>query len=146
MPDELALVDSNVLVYAVYCDSPHHRRCRALLDQAQAGEVSLCVAPQNLAEFLAVVTDPRRVAVARQPDEALDAIERFLAMPGISLLPIPTDMVDRWVALMRKRPVTRGAVFDVQLAATMFGNGIHKIYTLNGSDFRQFDEIEVLAP
>jgi predicted nucleic acid-binding protein len=67
-------------------------------------------------------------------------------MPGVSLLPTPVDLVDRWLGLMRRRPVTRGAVFDVQLVATMLGNGIRKIYTLNDSDFRPFDEVEVLAP
>lgn len=146
MPDDLALVDTNVLVYAVYQDSPHHGRCRALLDKAETGDLRLCVAPQNLAEFYAVVTDPRRVDAPRSPSEALDAIEHVLAMPGISLLVIPNDTVDRWIALMRKRPVTRGAVFDVQLAAIMLGNGVRKICTLNDSDFRGFEELEVLAP
>ena len=86
------------------------------------------------------------MAVPRQPAEAIDAIERFIAMSGISLLPIPVDMVDRWIALMHQHPVTGGGVFDVQLAATMLGNGVRKIYTLNASDFRPFDEIEVLTP
>jgi autotransporter-associated beta strand protein len=36
--------------------------------------------------------------------------------------------------------------FTLTQAATMFGNGIRKIYTLNGSDFRHFEGIEVLAP
>ena len=47
---------------------------------------------------------------------------------------------------MHQHPVTGGGVFDVQLAATMLGNGVRKIYTLNASDFRPFDEIEVLTP
>jgi hypothetical protein len=42
--------------------------------------------------------------------------------------------------------VTRGAVFDLQLAATMLGNGVGKIYTVNRSDFEPFEEIEVLEP
>ena len=146
MSDDLALVDTNVLVYAVHQDSPHHQRSRALLDQAQAGEVQLFITQQTLAEFYAVVTDARRVTVPRQPAEALDAIEHFINMPGVSLLPTPVDMVPRWLGLMRQRPVTRGAVFDVQLVATMLGNGIRKIYTLNDSDFRPFDEVEVLSP
>ncbi len=106
----------------------------------------LCVAQQNLAEFYAVVTDPRRVTEPRQPAEALEAIKRLIAMPGICLLPLPADIVERWIALMRNRPVRRGAAFDVQLVATMLGNGIRKIYTLNDSDFRPFDQIEVFAP
>ena len=85
MSNELALVDSNVLVYALFGECEQYEPSRALLDQSQAGQVELCVAPQNLAEFYAIVTDPRRVAVARKPTEALDAIERMLAMPGMIL-------------------------------------------------------------
>ncbi|MBN1396269.1 MAG: hypothetical protein JW959_14695 [Pirellulales bacterium] len=117
-----------------------------MLDSAQAGEIKLCVVPQNLVEFYAVVTDDRRISPPRRPAEALDAIERFISMTGLLLLPTPVDLVERWVALMRRCPATRGAAFDVQLVAAMLGNGVRKIYTLNHSDFRPFDEIEVLAP
>ncbi len=146
MSDDLALVDSNVLVYSVLQDSPHHQRSRALLDRAQAGQIEFCVAPQNLAEFYAIITDSRRVTEPRQPAEAIAVVERFIAMPGVRLLSIPDDIVERWLDLMRKRPVTRGETFDVQLVASMLGNGIRKIYTFNESDFHPFDEIEVLAP
>lgn len=146
MSNELVLVDSNILVYAFFRQCEHHERCRALLGQSQAGQVELCVASQNLAEFFAIVTNPRRVAVSRTPSEALDAIERLLAMPGMTLLPTPNDVVFRWIALMRRHSVARGGVFDLQLVATMLGNGIRKIYTLNRADFEPFDEIEVLSP
>jgi len=75
MSANLALVDTNVLVYALYAESEHHAACRALLDRAQAGELSLCFALQTLAEFYAVVTDSRRVTVPRSPAEALAAVE-----------------------------------------------------------------------
>jgi toxin-antitoxin system PIN domain toxin len=146
MSDDMALVDTNVLVYALYRESAHHERCRALLDQAQAGQIDLCVAPQNLAEFYAIVTDPRRVATPRQPAEALDVIDRILAMPGMTLLSMPNDVVQRWMALSRQRPALRGAIFDLQLVATMLGNGVRKIYTFDRSDFEPFGEIEVLTP
>lgn len=133
-------------MYAFYRECEHHERCRTLLDQSEAQQIGLCVAPQNLAEFYAIVTDPRRVALPRQPAEALDAIDRMLAMPGMILLPTPSDVVHRWMVLSRQHPVTRGAVFDLQLVATMLGNGIRKIYTFDRADFEPFDEIEVLIP
>lgn len=36
-------------------------------------------------------------------------------------------------------------MFDLQIAATMLGNDVHRIYTFNTSDF-PFEEIEVLEP
>ena len=53
MSDDIALVDSNVLVYALFRGCEHHERCRALLDQSQAGQVELCVAPFDEIEVLA---------------------------------------------------------------------------------------------
>ena len=110
------------------------------------GRSSFAFAPQNLAELYAIVTDSRRVSISRQPSDALEAIERLLAMPGMRLLPTPSDVVCRWIALARRHPVTRGRVFDLQLIATMLGNDVRKIYTFDRSDFESFDEIEVLVP
>ena len=141
-----ALVDTNVLVYAVYPAMEHHAASKALLDRAQAGEVSLCVTQQVLAEFFAVVTNARRVSTARQPEEALDAIEQFLAMPGMDVLPVLEEVSSRWITLVRQHPVTGGGVFDVQLAATMLVNGVHQIYTFNRPDFEQLGNLQVLEP
>ncbi len=146
MSDNLALVDTNIFVYAYYEESEHHIAALKLLDQAQIGQVALCISPQTIAEFYAVITDRRRVTSPYQPDEALDIIDEILAIPEMNLLPIPTDIVNRWLALVRRHPVTRSDIFDVQLAATMLGNGVTKIYTFDRSHFERFDEIEVLTP
>ena len=146
MSDSPALVDTNVLVYAVYPESEHHAASRGFLDKAQSGELSLCIAVQTLAEFYAVVTDSRRVAVPRGPEEALATMETIAAMPGMTLLPVPADALERLLVLARKYPVTRGAVFDLQLLATMLGNGVRTIYTFNRQHFERFDEIDVLTP
>ncbi len=37
-------------------------------------------------------------------------------------------------------------LIDIQLVATMLGNGITRIYTFNRNDFAPFAELEVLAP
>ena len=146
MSAELALLDSNVLVYAYYEESQHHTAALGLLNQAQDGLIALCLVPQVLAEFYAVVTDSRRVTDAYRPDEALDVIDEILAMPGLRLLPLPADVVTRWTGLVRQHPVTGGAVFDAQLAATMLGNGIATIYTFDRSHFERYEELEVLTP
>ena len=71
MSDEWALIDANILVYALYKPSEYHPRARALLDRAQAEGAALCVVPQVLAEAYAVITDPRRVSPPFSPAEAL---------------------------------------------------------------------------
>jgi predicted nucleic acid-binding protein len=42
--------------------------------------------------------------------------------------------------------VTGGAVFDLQLAATMLANGVNRIYTYNTGDFDLFKELAGSEP
>jgi predicted nucleic acid-binding protein len=65
---ELAALDTNVLIYALYADTEHHRAARLLVDQARSSNAALCFTPQVLAEFYAVVTNPRRGTEAKSPE------------------------------------------------------------------------------
>ena len=142
----LAVLDTNVLVYAHDVTSPYHEACSRLLGAAQQTNARLCLTPQTLAEFFAVVTSPKRVTTPRTPREATDAIEALLSRPGVSLLHIPPAVVARWIELVRTHPVSRQRIYDLQLAATMFGNGITRLYTYNDRDFEGIAGLELLVP
>ncbi|MBX7073757.1 MAG: PIN domain-containing protein [Pirellulales bacterium] len=141
-----ALVDTNVLVYAYFQDSEHFEASRTLLEAAQNENAGLCVAPQNLFEFFATVTNARRVSQAKSCEEALKAIEEILSLPGMELLVVPADVVSRWADLIRQAPVAAKRSFDHQLAATMLANGVLRIFTFNVSDFRAISSIEAVTP
>ncbi len=146
-PSDPALLDTNVLVYALFPAMPQYAASRALLDQAKVRGASFCIAPQNLVEFFAVVTDPRRITQPRTSDEALQAIDDMLALPGLTLLPVPIDLIDRWKQLLRQQPLTvRKRAFDTQLVATMLGNQVTRIYTHNVADFQVFPQLQVVTP
>ena len=144
--DDLALVDTNVLIESLIEGDVHHKAAAALLERAQSGEVELCLVPQVLAEFYSVVTNPNREEMALTPDQALDAIDTFLQMPGMTELPAPPDMLSRFLELARQHKVRRGDIYDIVLAAAMLGNGVHRIYTFNRRDFERLTELEVLDP
>jgi hypothetical protein len=48
--------------------------------------------------------------------------------------------------LLRRRPVTGGEVFDLQLVAVMLANDVKRVYTFNTSDFDAFTELTVQEP
>jgi len=146
MSGEVALVDANVLVYAHYQQSEHHAASKALLTSAEAGQVALCVTSQVLAEFYSVITNPRRVSPPFEPDEAVAALDHVLALPGISILPLPSDVPKRWIELARDRALRGKRVFDLQLIATMQASAIRRIYTYNLGDFSGFVGIEAIRP
>ena len=139
---EPGIADTNILVYALDADAPQHATARALLELARSGSVILYVTSQILCEFYSVVTNARRVARPRTPDDALNAISDLLAF--LHVLPIPSRTVEGWMRLLRRHPVTGGDIFDLQIIATMQANGIARIYTFNTDDFSAFAELEVM--
>jgi predicted nucleic acid-binding protein len=61
MSADRVVVDANILVYAVYRDTPQYAASRAWLERAARGEAEICLTSQVLAEFFAIVTNPKRV-------------------------------------------------------------------------------------
>src|ERR1700730_18466582 len=145
MSDEPGLVDANVLVYAFYTDAEFHSASRQLLERAHDLHAGLRVTSQVLAEFFSIVTNRKRVTLPRSPEEAVRAIDLILALPGISMLPVPEETVSHWLELVRLKPVVGGMIFDLQLVATMRANGVSRIYTYNRSDFEPFIGIDVVV-
>ncbi len=146
MSGERSLIDANVLVYALYANAEQHTACRNLLGTATHSDAGLCVTSQVLAEFFSIVTNPKRVSDPRLPEEAIQAVEAILSLPGISVLSTPPDTPARWLELLRSHPVRGPAVYDVHLVATMQANDVRRIYTYNGADFAVFSDLEVVLP
>ncbi|MBI4598978.1 PIN domain-containing protein [Candidatus Uhrbacteria bacterium] len=142
-----AFVDTNVLVYALYSDSPFHTASRALLDRVQTDEsLTFCLSSQILSEFYAIVTNPKRVSEVQSSEKALGAVEALLALQRVTLLPITGETVVAWMKLARHHAPQGANIFDLQIAATMLVHGVSEIYTFNRRHFEKFDGIKVLAP
>jgi predicted nucleic acid-binding protein len=139
--DDLALVDTNVIVYAFHQEAEHHTACRSLLDQAQDGQLALCVVSQVLAEFYAIVTDPRQIAQPRQPKQAHRPLTTSWPCQACAAGRLICWPLETWHANLRYR----GAIFDLQLVAAMLGNG-SDAHTFDTEDFARFSELEVLTP
>ena len=73
-----ALLDANILVYADQAEDEHHAAAKALRDHGQRGEYSLCVCPQVLNEYFAVITSPRRITHPLEADEAMAEVDKYV--------------------------------------------------------------------
>jgi predicted nucleic acid-binding protein len=123
---EAALLDTNVLVYAADSSAAHHLACMALLERGSEGAVELVLTPQILAEFIAVVTNPKSPAPLRR-EEALAHVEE---LAGTFAMITPTPRVfDRFAALLQDTGASGKRVHDVLHAATMLESGVTRIYT-----------------
>jgi len=96
---------------------------------------------------LRVLRHRHQCAACSQTVSSADALAAISNMLGfLRVLPVPVTAVDELMALLRRRPVTGGEVFDLQIVATMKLNGISRIYTFNTGDFKAFPEIQPLTP
>jgi len=69
-----------------------------------------------------------------------------LALLGLRILPIPSQVVAGWIHLLGRHAVEGAGVFDLQIVATMLANGVQRIYTFNSGDFQVSGELTVVAP
>ena len=140
------LLDTNVLIHAANAASPVYMLARQLREQVVGGAIQACLTPQNLWEFYAVVTNPRRIDPPLSASEARREVLLYAETPHIRLIIPRQSSYQRALALLRQHPVIGKDVFDLYLVATMLDYDVSTIYTENIHDFRRYPDIEVVNP
>jgi predicted nucleic acid-binding protein len=134
------------LVYAADNTSPFHQAAKALGEKGVRGETSLCLCPQILHEFFAIVTDPKRVGNPRSQEEALTEVEKYFYSKNILKIYRGPNIIDKTLELLKQYKITKQGIFDLYLVATMLFNNVTRLYTYNLEHFTRLKEIEVLSP
>lgn len=133
----LALLDTNVLVYASYRRSPFHAAAAALVDRGLRERGVYCIAPQNLVEFAAVVTH-RRPGEQPLPGDDVHRITDLLHKSRTLIKIYPKrGTVARAMREGAKLGTYGSSWYDVFLAVTMHDAGVRAIVTENVSDFER---------
>lgn len=138
------LVDTNVLLRRT---QPGHPSCEAAVNSVArllAAGQTVCINPQNIAEFWNVATRPIAFnglgfSVALTLRE-VETIERLL-----TLLPDSPAVYGEWKQLVSTHNVIGSKVHDARLVAAMNVHGVRNVLTFNGSDFARYD-VTVLDP
>jgi predicted nucleic acid-binding protein len=146
--DGLALLDTNILVYATQEDSPQHAQAKSLRDRALTGEISACISPQVLSEFFVTITraDHRAVQHPISCEQAVAEQRKYCESEHLHLLHPGPQIMERTFWLLAQYPVTGLRFYDMYLVATMLENDVTRVYTYNTRHFAPFAEVEVLSP
>jgi predicted nucleic acid-binding protein len=138
-------IDTSLLVAAEVSSHPAHSRARAKLQSVtQAGE-QLALAPQVLAEFIHIVTDPRRFTAPLDMIAALLRAEAWWNTPEVARC-FPNDASTRtFLAWMGTHQLGRKRLLDSMLAATYNAADVKTVLTLNADDFKVFGCFELPA-
>jgi len=138
------LIDTNVLIYSYDQTSKLHLPSYKFMEYAIGGEIPAVITHQNLLEFLAVVTNPRRVKHPLSLDQAFQKIVIYAtSFPLIN--PLQKSFFT-FANLILRYKTTRQRIFDLYLSATALDNGINQICTWNTKDFLEINELVVKTP
>ncbi len=140
------LLDTNILVHSYNRASPYQKRASDVVRKAVRGEVEVCVAPQILYEFFAVVTNRKRVEHPLSVDEAVDICLDLWECREIEKVN-PMRIAPKEVfKLAKELKLSKGGIFDCLLAVTAKENDVEMIYTENVEDFKAYGFLKVSNP
>lgn len=141
---ERVILDTNVLVYAGDTRAPQHATSKAMRMAAARGEFEAFVTTQILLEFVAVVTNPKRVASPIGITAAWTEVNRFMmAFPVLG----PTSDDIREVGRLAESLNFSGAkIFDLSIAVTALRASVTVIYTYDDAVFSRVPGLTVRTP
>ena len=135
-------IDTNILVYLANEDSPFHLGATEMFKKI-AGKCELWISRQVLREYAVVMTRP---GIVEKPLSSKDVASDIEKWESIFLIADETEETTRTlVQLIKSYDIKGKKVHDTNIVATMIGNSIQTLFTLNADDFRKFIEIELVT-
>lgn len=134
-------VDTNVLVYAFFADSPFHDAARRALTELAESPVAWAIPWPCIHEFYAVATNPKIFPDPRLPERARAQVDAWVASPSLQLL---TETSAHWSALralLVSGHIAGPAVHDARIAALCMTHGVRELLTLD-RDFSRFADLK----
>ena len=142
MSDDIALIDTNLIVYSYdTSDKKKHETCKKLVEAAFKGETSLAVSNQILAETFFVLTRKLKNPFSSEDAEAI--VDGIIDSINWKKINYTDETVKRAMILSKNHNIS---VWDSLIAETALGNSIKKISTENVKDFRKISGLSTVNP
>lgn len=138
-------IDTDFLVALEIRDHPFHAPAHALLRSLLKAGHDLAVAPQLLAEFIHVATDPRRMPHPLKMNEAISRAEFWWEAAEVRRVFPDGSCVTDFLNWLNKYELGRKRLLDTLLATTYQAAGIRKLISNNEADFRVFGCFELVS-
>jgi hypothetical protein len=139
-------LDTSILVELADRQHAAHAQATNLLNAEIQNSRTLLLTPQVIAEFLHVITDPRRFQNPMSMPGALNWIESLIQQPGVRLLMPSQQSVAQTIRWMKQFGLGRKRILDTSLAASFYATGCTRILTSNPNDFSVFQVFDPVVP
>lgn len=139
-------LDTSFLVAAEVAEHSLHRDAKLILQRLASTQDRIAIAPQVLAEFIHIVTDPRRFAQPLDMASAqLIAEQWWTAVEVVQV--VPSDAaIQHFFSWLQQFKLGRKRLLDTMLAATYFQSSIQSLLTTNPTDFSIFSCFTCIVP
>lgn len=139
-------IDTGFLVAAEVAEHPDHQAARQKFQSFRAAGNRFALVPQVLAEFVHVVTDPKRFAQPLTMEQALERAEIWWESPEVDQHGSDSFSVRTFFDWMRQHRLGRKRILDTLLASTFREAGIQSILTTNARDFAVLGGFDCVVP
>jgi predicted nucleic acid-binding protein len=139
-------LDTGFLVAAEVAEHAEHTDARATLARLLGAGDRIGLAPQVLAEFIHIVTDPRRFTHPLDMGAARQVAQQWWTAGDVVLV-FPDDAATRqFLDWLKQFSLGRKRLLDTLLAATYLQAGIRSLLTTNPGDFGVFGAFVCITP
>jgi predicted nucleic acid-binding protein len=139
-------LDTGFPVAAEVLEHAHHTPARAIMGQLLSRGDRIAIAPQVLAEFVHVVTDPRRFASPLDMRSALAVAEEWWTASEVDNVYPDSKSTKQFLDWLNQFSLGRKRLLDTLLAATYRQASIDSILTTNPADFGVFGAFKCITP
>jgi predicted nucleic acid-binding protein len=133
-------LDTSFLVAAEVTGHADHLAARMLAASLRNNGDRFALAPQVLAEFAHIVTDPKRFTAPLTMPQALERGRVWWDASDVERVWLDDSTVTWFLSAMTKHRLGRKRVLDTLLAGTFRSAGVTSLLTLNPADFAVFGE------
>lgn len=142
-------LDTSFLVGLAIREHPNHPACWRLFEnEILGGTATMAIAPQVLAEFCHVATDPRRFERPLDMAEALEMCNLWWNAQECRQVPADAEAGALFLTWMNSLGLGRKRLLDTLLAASYHVAGVKRLATTDWRDFASYGvfELEPLSP
>jgi predicted nucleic acid-binding protein len=139
-------LDTGFLVAAEVAEHMEHSPARQTVALLVAADDRIAIAPQVLAEFIHVVTDPRRFSQPLDAEGARRIAEQWWTARDVQRVFPNNSAAQQFLAWLQPFSLGRKRLLDTLLAATYYEAGVRSILTTNPSDFAVFGVFNCITP
>ena len=138
-------IDTNILVYAATRTLPQHAQASAAITALAETSSRFAVPWPCVHEFLASVTNTRRMSPPMPMSAAMVAIQALAALPNCAFIGEGFEHLPVLETLLKSSLLTGPRVHDARIAAICLAHGVTELWTAD-RDFSYFPRLRTRNP